>query len=260
VGAIIPSVNSVFFMDLVNAIRSEILPHGFHFFLSPVSGREEFLHMLLDFAARRCRAVLFVPPDDDIAIPAEVASGDVLLASLANPCAGEPAHFLGPDEVRTGRDAVDYLAGMGHTRILHVTYARRAHAVEARAGGYSEAMRERGLTPVVLRPLESEVLRQSIEEHRATALFCHNDWLALSAMRLLEAQGLRIPEDISVLGVDNSPTFVELCPGLTTMNYPAADIARCVRELLTEGRVSGPISPCAVVERHTVRRLTSRDA
>lgn len=250
VGAIVPSVNSVFFMDLMNAIRAELTPAGFRFFLTPVAGTEEFLDVLRDFAARRSRAVLFVPPEDDLVIPSEIVGAGLSLVSLANPCAGQI--FLGPDEVQTGRDAVAYLAGKGHARILHVTYARRAHAIEARVRGYSEAMQERGLDPVVLRPLEPQSFRAVLEQHRPTALFCHNDWLALSAMRLLESHGLKVPGDVSVLGVDNSPTFVELCPGITTLAYPAAEIACAVRELLAEGPVSSPIPSCAVVERATV--------
>jgi LacI family transcriptional regulator len=281
VGAIIPTNNSVFFVDLMNAIHAEIAPAGFRFFLTPVTGPDEFLHILRDFAARRSRAILFVPPEDDIPIPDAVTAGGPTLVSLVNPWKGRAASlsrferdpfaadagtaeegtgkapiFLGPDEVRTGRDAVAYLAGKGHQRILHLTYARQAHGIESRARGYAAAMEERGLTPAILKPLESESFRQALKQYRPTALFCHNDWLALSAMRLLEAQGLKIPGDISVLGVDNSPTFVELCPGITTLSYPAADIARAIREILTLGAPSAPIPPCTVVERTTVRLVS----
>ena len=258
VGAIVPSVNSVFFMDLMNAIRAEIVPLGYHFFLSPATGREEFLHILRDFAARRARAVLFVPPDGDIAFPGEITAGGTALVSLANPCPGTPALFLGPDEVQTGRTAVEYLAGRGHRRILHVTYGRKAHAIEARARGYADAMAARGLEPAVLRPLEPESLGRAMGEYKPTALFCHNDWLALSVMRMLEARGLKVPGDISVLGVDNSPTFGELCPGITTLAYPAAEIARGVRELLMGGRPSSAISPCHPVEGLTVANIPGR--
>ena len=252
VGAILPSVNSVFFMELMNAIRAEIAPAGFSFFLAQANARTEFLATVCDFAARRSRAVLLVSPDETITIPDEVFSSGTELISLVNPCGARNVPFLGPDETRTGRDAVAYLAGRGHRRIMHVTYERKSHAIEARARGYCEAMRARGLTPVVLRPLEPESFRRALKRHRPSALFCHNDWLALSAMRLLEAQGLKVPGDISVLGVDNNQTFVDLCPGITTLAYPIAGIARAVKERLTRQPRSHAIPACAVVERLTV--------
>lgn len=257
VGAIIPAVNSVFFMDLMNAIRAEIVPAGFSLFLVQANGRGEFLAALRDFAARRSRAVLLIPPDDDTPIPDEVLSCGADLVALASPCATRTVPFFGPDEIQTGRDAVAYLAGRGHTRILHVTYARKAYAIEARARGYCEAMQAHGCAPVVLRPLEPGSLRRALARHCPTALFCHNDWMALSVMRLLESSRFKVPGDISVLGVDNSSTFVELCPGITTLAYPTAEIAVAVRNLLATRRGTFPIPSCAVVERSTVAKPIS---
>jgi LacI family transcriptional regulator len=252
VGASLPSVNSVFFMELMDAIRAEIAPAGFSFFLAQANEREEFLATLRDFAARRSRAVLIIPPDETVAIPDEIFSSGTELFALVNPCRTRKVSFLGPDEIRTGRDAVAYLAGRGHRRIMHVTYERKSYAIEARARGYCEAMRARGLAPVVLRPLQPESFRLALKRHQPTALFCHNDWLALSAMRLLEAQGLKVPGDISVLGVDNNQTFVDLCPGITTLAYPIVGIARAVKERLTKQPRPHAIPACTVVERLTV--------
>jgi DNA-binding LacI/PurR family transcriptional regulator len=252
VGAIVPAVNGVFFMDLMNAIRAEIVPAGFSLFLTQANGRAEFLAALRDFAARRSRAVLLIPPDDATPIPPEVLSSGVDLVSLVSPCSVREAPFLGPDEVRTGREAVAYLTGMGHKRILHVTYQRQAYAIEARIRGYRAAMRARGFHPAVIRSMEAGSFQAALAQYRPTALFCHNDWMAFSVLRVLAAQGVKVPDDISVLGVDNSPTFVELCPGITTLAYPTAAIACAVRELLTSKQPPAAIPACAVVERLTV--------
>jgi DNA-binding LacI/PurR family transcriptional regulator len=58
------------------------------------------------------------------------------------------------------------------------------------------------------------------ETERPSAFFCHNDWLALTVMLMLSNLGLRVPEDVSVLGVDHSPTLSRLAPNLTTLAYP----------------------------------------
>lgn len=257
VGAILPAINSVFFMDLVNAIRAEIVPAGYTFFLTQANDREEFLSALRDFAARRCRALLLIPPDAQIPIPQEVLSSGATLLSLINPYHTKETTFIGPDEVCTGRTAVSWLISKGHTNILHVTYAHSSHAIEARAQGYCDAMRAHDSTPHVLRTLTPDSLQQALDQYRPTAIFCHNDWLALSVMRLLEARGRKVPANISVLGVDNSPTFVDLCPGITTLTYPTAAIAASVLHCLTTKLAPPAIPDCTIMERTTVADISA---
>ena len=104
-------------------------------------------------------------------------------------------------------------------------------------------------------PLVDDELAQVIARHGITAIFCHNDWLALSAIRCLARDGLKVPEDVSVLGVDNSPTFVSICPEISSMQYPCADIAAAVLARL-QGQTELPlIKDLKVVERKTVTRV-----
>src|SRR5476651_2203037 len=108
------------------------------------------------------------------------------LISLVSPCKGTNVWFLTPDETQTGADAVEYLYRRGHRAILHLTYTRRAHGVIAREKGYKLAMQQRGLKPIALARPDDAQLLSAIRAHHATALFCHNDWLAVSALRALE--------------------------------------------------------------------------
>ncbi|MBU4199258.1 MAG: LacI family transcriptional regulator [Verrucomicrobia bacterium] len=251
VGAIIPALNSLFFLDLMNEIRNALMQEGWRLFLCAVTDENEFQETLADFAARRCRAAIVIPPRDHLPLPASVTA-DMPVVSLLSPCQGTRVTFLTPDEVMTGRDAVAYLMKLGHRRILHVTYARRACAIRDRAKGYRVAMREHGQIPRVLAPLSASALLDAVRRHQPTALFCHNDWLALSALRILAQAGIRIPDDISVLGVDNSPTFSALCPDITTMQYPVGDIAQLCRRLLRFEQPRLTIGRLPIIERRTV--------
>lgn len=251
VGAIIPALNSLFFLDLLNEIRNALIVEGWRLFLCAVTDEREFQKTLADFAARRCRAAIVIPPRDYLPLPALVTA-DMPVLSLLSPCRGTRVTFLTPDEVTTGRDAVAYLRQRGHRQILHITYARRACAIRNRARGYSRAMRQHGQIPRVLAPLDAASLLETVRRYRPTALFCHNDWLALSALRILTQAGIRVPKEISVLGVDNSPTFSALCPDITTMQYPVGDIAQLCRRLLRGENPPLTISRLTIVERHTV--------
>jgi LacI family transcriptional regulator len=251
VGAIVPALNSIFFMDLMNACKEKLAEAGFRLMLTPVNRREDFLETLEDFAARKMRAALVVPPEDMIPIP-ETITADMPVVSMLSPCEGKNVIFIAPDEVRAGRDAVDYLAARGHERILHVTYPRRFRSVLERAKGYRQRMTELGQNPVVRIFHGEDCLNQPLIYNRPTAIFCHNDWLALSVIRMLRDHNKNVPADISVLGVDNSPTFNSLYPDLTTMEYPIADLAGYVLEFLTHGKTDFTFPPMKIIERKTV--------
>lgn len=236
VGGIVPAVNSIFFVDLFNEIKNELNRHGYRLFLTPVSDEAEFLQCLDEFAARRFAAVIAVPPRDRIAIPQPVTRATKII-TLLSPCRGRGTHFVCCDEEKTGRDGVDFLASLNHTRILHLTYSRRAHGIIARERGYVQRIGELKLKPAVLVDPDAATLLKHVRQKRITAIFAHNDWLAVSAIRMLEANGIRVPSDVSVLGVDASPTFMALYPNLTTMAYPFEQVARDTVNLLLGRKV-----------------------
>jgi LacI family transcriptional regulator len=257
VGAILPAVNIVFFMDLFNELGRALAKQNLRLHLTPVENREAFLDVLEDFAARRYRLAVVIPPEDNIPMPRAITAG-VPLISLFSPCRGPGIHFISADEEETGRDAVRYLHRRGHPRILHLTSARHAYAITARAQGYKKQCKELGLPSRILLNAETKSLHQALQQFRPTALFCHNDWLALRALVLLSEMGLRVPDDISVLGVDNSPTLAALQPGLTTLAYPIASAVNAIMDFLAEKPSRLKLERYLLVERSTVRKLTGQ--
>jgi len=254
VGAIVPTMNSIFFMHIVEELREALRAEGLRLIISPATDAAETREILADFRARRLRGIAVVPPEDHVGL-GDLGAGGAPVVSLINPCDSPAIPFVGPDEERTGADGVDYLVSRGHRRILFLSYPRRSWAMRAREQGYARAMARHGLEPrMVIEVTENEFLRELDSSH-PTALFCHNDWLALSAIRFLGHRGLRVPGDVSVLGIDNSPVFNLLYPGLTTMEYPARDVARRAVGLLLTGRGSGRAGRFSIVERETVKRV-----
>jgi len=254
VGAIVPSVNNVFFMDLFNELGRRLKERNLRLQLTPVESREDFLAALDEFAARRHRMALVIPPEEEISIPRSI-SEYLPVVSMVSPCKGRGVHFLAPDEQETGRAAVKYLHRRGHRRILHLTYVRQSYAIKARARGYREQAREMELQPQIIEGVDRESLARALKAGRPTALFCHNDWLALTALLLLSEQGIRVPEDISVLGVDNSPTLIAINPRLTTLAYPMESLGQATLDLL-DGKPGGLArAPLQIIERETVRSV-----
>jgi len=91
---------------------------------------------------------------------------------------------------------------------------------------------------------------------KPTALFCHNDWLALNCLRTLEKTGIKVPSEVSLLGVDDSPTFNALFPGLSTMTYPYAIIAKAAAAAMAGENISPSIPPLKMHPRETCATLS----
>lgn len=250
IGAVIPAVSSVFFIDLMNAVRAALAPGGYRFFMTQVNDAAEFTTAMQEFAAFRARAIVAVPPREPVEIgPAMVGATPV--AVLINPAPGERVTTFIPDEIETGRIAARYLLERGHTRLLHLRQKFDTAAIRDRAAGFVEVLRQRGL-PAPVDSLDETRLIDTVRNQGVTAIFCHNDWLALSAMRVLAQAGLSVPEDVSILGVDDSPTFVSLCPDITTLHYPAESIAQAIRKWIDDESITPTIANVRVVERRTV--------
>jgi LacI family transcriptional regulator len=101
----------------------------------------------------------------------------------------------------------------------------------------AKGVKEHHLTQEAVRPTSDEgrrLMTQLLDGTRAvpTAVFAHNDAMAIGAMDVARRRGLRIPEDLSIAGYNDMPLTAMLTPGLTTVRYPgwrvgheAADVA-----------------------------------
>ncbi|MDL9978809.1 LacI family DNA-binding transcriptional regulator [Microbacterium sp. ASV49] len=141
-----------------------------------------------------------------------------------------------PDEQQIARLATEVLYEAGHRSIVHVTVDAQGPAVNGRIEGYRSAMAKYGLQPVVVEGGDPGIAATgrtafqrlcSVSAELPTAIFCFNDQMAMGVYQAAQAVGLRIPADISVVGVDDfEPVSAELLPGLTTVGLPHYEMGR----------------------------------
>ena len=160
------------------------------------------------------------------------------------------------DDAAGSQIAVDHLVDLGHTSIVHISGGDNRIARERRLG-YERAMVAHGLKPVVVDGAFSErgghVGADTAVDAGATALVVANDLAAIGSLAALRARGLRVPEDISVVGYDGMRLLDSL--DLTTIAQPLADMGRFAADLLME-RIADPARPS--VHRQVETRLISR--
>lgn len=159
------------------------------------------------------------------------------------------------DDYSGARDATRYLTALGHTRIGHLI-SGHSHLVERRLAGYRDALHEAGIEPSLhgLRQMHPRLSLDSKNEfaeqgrncvrhwlssgdwsrHRYTALLAQNDNAAVGAIEAFQEAGLRVPEDVSVIGFDGNETYDYFSPRLTTMEVPLLEIGTAAVRLLRE--------------------------
>ncbi len=137
-------------------------------------------------------------------------------------------YYVDVDNVRSGREATEYLIGRGHKRIATITGPLTMRAAMDRVTGWQDALAAAGLEPG---PSEdgnftddggAEAMRRILASgERPDAVFAASDLMARGALHALAQAGLRVPEDVAVIGFDDSPIATAVQPMLTTMRQPS---------------------------------------
>lgn len=134
-----------------------------------------------------------------------------------------------PDEHQIARLATQTLLAAGHTRIAHLTVSTPGPAVDGRIEGYRRTMVDAGLEPLVVAVEgmgnasagRAAFAQLTAGGEASTAVFCFNDPMAMGVYQAAIRAGVAIPDDLSVIGVDDFlPVAAELFPGLTTIALP----------------------------------------
>ncbi|WP_149205175.1 LacI family DNA-binding transcriptional regulator [Actinotalea subterranea] len=184
---------------------------------------------------------------------------------LANCYSADPRQTaVVPDEVGGGRSATQLLLDAGHRRIGFINSVEDAPGPSGRLAGYTAAIKDAGLPPdpalvfAAGHDQESGYVGVQVlldDPQPPTALFCYNDRVAMGAYDALRERGLRVPEDIAVVGFDNQEVIAgHLRPTLTTVALPHYEIGvRAVQALLGVAD-GGPrhVIECPVVLRESV--------
>ena len=155
-----------------------------------------------------------------------------------------------------GFEAASELLRLGHRTIGFLTEDTVWPALEARRGGYEQALVQAGLSPDAKlveslpespRAVAAAMTRLLARNPDMTAVLCFNDLVAVAAMAFLRQNGMCLPRDFSVIGFDDFPFSAYLTPALTTVQLPGFDVGRRAAELLFGYIESGAFVECETV-------------
>jgi LacI family transcriptional regulator len=154
------------------------------------------------------------------------------------------------DNERAAAAVIAHLAGLGHRRIAHIAGPATTTTGAERASGYREAMKAHGLVTDAALIAEADAYAEpsgyaaAVRLLRAspTAIFAANDLLILGALRAAREARLRVPRDISLVGVNDIPLAELIDPPLTTVRVPQREMGEIAARMLIAVLENEPVA------------------
>ncbi|MBU2880542.1 LacI family transcriptional regulator [Psychrosphaera sp. B3R10] len=239
---LVPDIANLFFAQVISGIEHVVHKHGFSVLLGDTNGEkqreQEYIKMV---ETRLADGLVNLCPHMD---QGSILPLENVVAVSAGGCENTPYPSVRIDNVGASEKVVDYLISLGHRRIGVISGLEdNPHSID-RLKGYRNSIEKAGIKfePELIyggdfnfwSGLSASEYFYRLKDKMPTALFCMNDDMAISAMKGMLNNGLKIPEDISITGFDDLQVSRYVNPALTTISQPAQKIGEKSAELLLQ--------------------------
>ncbi|WP_122840304.1 LacI family DNA-binding transcriptional regulator [Pseudomonas viridiflava] len=263
---LVPTIANSFFAKVISGAQQAAQLAGYRLLLCDTQGREaierEFAELVY---AHQADGVIQLRAYDPFAAPFPGAA----LPPIVNAC--EVIHngrhpSISLDNRAAAKAMTEHLIELGHRRIGLIKGPKSSPLTRDRVAGYQDALNQAGIEadPALvchgdfsLKAGDDGAAAMLALPDRPTALFCENDEMAIGALKRIRQSGLRVPEDISLVGFDDIPFAAYCDPPLTTISQPAEAFGQRAVEMLIALIEKKPLA-----ERHVVLpfELTLRES
>lgn len=228
--------NPIFF-EVIRTVSLTLTNHGYHALLNIVSSEEEMEVIPRIVQSRASDALILIGSrSEDKGLSELLDKMDLPSLVVIRNITSDNVYAVSVDNFQCGYLATKYLIEQGHRTIGFIGSLANVSMAEERLEGYVQALKEAGISIDESLLIPGDYYQESgftgvrkllsRASYRPTAIFSANDLMALGAMEALQQEGLRIPEDISLIGCDNIQNLHLLRVPLTTIANPAAKIGR----------------------------------
>ncbi|MET7460601.1 LacI family DNA-binding transcriptional regulator [Nonomuraea sp. NPDC005501] len=245
IGLSVIDIGNPFFTDVAAGVEDMASERGYAVILGNSSGsRPKEERNLLVFAEQRVRGVLITPSDEDPARLERLRERGIAVVLVDHPAERSTQCAVAVNDVTGGAMAAGHLLRGGAGQLGYVTGPPAIRQCQDRRRGAEQALTAAGRDPAELREIAMPAMtakagQQAAEKLLADgtlpdALFCANDLLALGMLRGLLQAGVRVPEDVSLIGYDDIDFASASTVSLSSIRQPTYQLGRVATELLLD--------------------------
>ena len=239
-GLIVPDVANPFFTEVARGVEDAASKRDYAVFLcnsdESATKEDRYVNVLIQ---QQVRGVLITPADMKSDRLETMRERGISVTLLDREIKGKKQCSVSVDDVHGGQLAIEFLSGLGHTNIAWVCGPESIPQVADRGSGVAKAAKASGThietirVPLMNATKGEEAAKKILElKEMPTAVFCANDLLALGVMRALQANKVRIPDQMSVLGYDNIEFAPSAAVPLSSISQPAYQMGVTAADLL----------------------------
>jgi LacI family transcriptional regulator len=243
VGVTLPMIHPAYFSVIVAGIAEALAEQDMRIVLCPTRHEHDREVSLLERLMRGTTdgGLLVLPEESSDELRSLMSHGYRFVVVDPRGCIDEAIPAVSAAHAAGALQATSHLLELGHRRIAVITGPPGWMATEERLNGFHAALAAAGALPdprlIVGSNFEVEGGREAAgalldAADPPTAIFAFNDQLAIGAMQAATARGLRIPQDLSIVGFDDTAEAEIVTPGLTTVRQPLAEMGRMAVSLL----------------------------
>ncbi|WP_139973242.1 LacI family DNA-binding transcriptional regulator [Ochrobactrum sp. CGA5] len=237
----------------------------------PVENREDIRGALIETAhASGLDGIIVTPPmSDDPEILAELTASAMPFARVAGDVNVHPTDSVTIDDQAAAADLMEYLLKLGHRRIAIVIGDPTHRSAELRLAGYRRALEEAGIKGnpdyevqggfSFASGLAAGKKLLSLDEP-PTAVFASNDDMAAAVMQVAYDHNIAVPDQLTVVGFDDSAIASMVSPQITTVRQPIFEMTRDAADMLLNQIETGHLSPSRRIEYKLIIRQSSGKA
>lgn len=242
IGLVFDSPSAQYIVNLQYGVLDALRGTPYELLVHPCDSRQpDYVAGIRRFAQRhKLHGVILVPRvSEDQTLADALAALDCRYVRIASVALDTPGRQVRTHDREAGARAAEHLLTLGHRRLGLITGPRRYRSAIERSEGFQAALAAAGVAPATVAEggytfetgvTAAEALLTGTD--RPTAVFACNDEMAAGACSVAHRRGLRIPDDLSVVGYDDSDLACQLWPALTTLHLPVRDLGRQAAERL----------------------------
>ena len=236
----VTNITNSFYANVVAGVEDVMDAHGYNIVLNSThEDPEREMRAIKLLLEQRVDGIILAPVESEPAAVDFLNKNGVPYVIVGRKARNADTNHVVCDDLKIGRMAARYLLDAGHERVLFINSARN-YSAELRAEGFRSVFREHGAAwdeDMILPVFDPQQLPAIVNQvfdgtHLPSAVFCFCDDMAIDVMRVLRQRGLKIPQDVAVMGVDNLKVTELLDPPLTTIDTSKMQMGTSSAEIL----------------------------